>query len=144
MVRFYFIIVSKCFCLFTVIFNNRNLIILISRSGNGLQAFLQIFYMIFIWNQNGNLRISLHLILDTIKPSVQFRQNFCLLTASRKMGFYGTLSSLKCIGFTDRIIRSRNLMYPPMIKNPRHMRRYRFFHTPENQIVILRSVKFTS
>ena len=24
------------------------------------------------------------------------------------------------------------------------MRRYRFFHTPENQIVILRSVKFTS
>ena len=137
-------VIGKGFLVFAVILYNKNLIILPGRSLlNRRNAQFQIIDMIFIWNDNGDQRLTLDLYMASV-PSGSFCHFYgCRDSHSFVMCFYRSSSCLKCITFAFRVGCRGVHMGTPVVKDSRHMDNlFCLLTAAENQVKVLCTVIF--
>ena len=140
-----FIIFKSCrIC--TVILHDHIFIILIrGLLVYGVHAAFQIVNMIFIGNDNGDQRIMITDKFCSVQSQEFSIQNLRLNADSVIVLLHCSSSCLKCIRLAFRVLGSGIFVAAPVIQDLRHMIDFLIlhsFHTTENEIIILGSVKF--
>ena len=87
--------------------------------------------------------MSLYRVFHSVKSKIWSMAYSAFYSSPLKMCLDSTFASFKSVHLTRRIISSRRLVGTPMIQNLRYMHHFPgFFHTSENKIIVLCSVKF--
>ena len=145
LIRFYFLIIRKCFFFLTVIFNNDDLIIGISCFLDCSKTFIKTFHLIFIWNDNGYQWSAQKLIFYTVKSKILCFFHRSCNSKSAKVCFQCPLSGVCCIIFRSAATSCGQLMHSPVVKDFCHMfDPFCLFHAAKDKIIILRAVIVTA
>ena len=139
----FFIIPEDFFCR-TVVFYNQNFVGRIRCVlTDGPNAVSECLCFIFIWNNNGNKRRSMHRILHAEKTEIFCMGNDAIGMHALQMCLDCPLPRIKRIHLTHRIICCGFLMCSPVIQDLRNMGHFPgYLHTAENKVMILCPVKF--
>ena len=145
LIRFYFLIIRKCFFFLTVIFNNDDLIICISRFFDCSKTFVETFHLIFIWDDNGYQRSAQKFIFYTIESKILCFFHRSCNSKPVKVRFQCPLSGVCCIFFCSTASSRGQFMHSPVIKDFCHMfDPFCLFHAAKDKIIILRAVIITA
>ena len=87
--------------------------------------------------------MSLYRVFHSVKSKIRSMAYSAFYSSPLKMCLDSTFACFKSVHLTCRIISSRCLVGTPMVQNLRYMHHFPgFFHTTENKIIVLCSVKF--